>query len=219
MINSLFIFATALVSGSTYAVTVLTQPSNPAQTCVVSFSGSGTATATVTDIQIGCANNTFTIGGSVTGLSGTGLVLQDNGSNNLPINANGSYTFPTPLSRGSNYNVTVLTQPSNPAQTCGVSNGFGTNLNGNATSINVACFTTTVTYTIGGTVSGLSGTGLVLQNNSGNNLAVGAKRGVSPFSTAAASWKHVQRHDSHPAIQPLAELRGDRQRRNGHRKY
>src|SRR5579863_4938427 len=202
-----FIFATALLSGKTYAVTVLTQPSNPAQTCVVSF-GSGTVTATVTDIQIACANNTFTIGGSVSGLSGTGLILQDNGSNNLSISANGSYTFPTPISRGSNYNVTVLTQPSNPAQTCGVTNGFGTNINGNATSINVTCFTTTVTYTIGGTVSGLSGTGLVLQNNSGNNLAVSAN-GTFTFSTAIASGSTYS-VTVLTAKQPVAELRCDR---------
>ena len=36
-----------------------------------------------------------------------------------------------------------------------------------------------VTYTIGGTVSGLSGTGLVLQNNGGNNLSVSANATAS----------------------------------------
>jgi len=180
-----FIFTNALAVGSAYNVTVLTQPSSPAETCVVTFGG-GTVTATVTDIQIICADNTFTLGGTVSGLSGTGLVLQDNGGNNLTITANGSYSFPTPISRGSNYNVTVLTQPTGPAQTCGVTNGFGTNINGNATDVLVICYTTTVTYTIGGTVSGLSGTGLVLQNNSGNNLSVSAN-GSFVFTTAIAS--------------------------------
>jgi large repetitive protein len=180
-----FIFATALTADSPYAVTVLTQPSSPAQTCVVTF-GTGTVSATVNNIQIACNNNTFTIGGSVTGLSGTGLVLQDNGGSNLPISANGSFTFPSPVQRGSNYNVSVFSQPSGPAQTCQVSNGFGTNLNGNTTVIQVSCFTTTVTYTVGGTVSGLSGTGLVLQDNSGNNLPVSAN-GSFTFSTPVAS--------------------------------
>lgn len=180
-----FVFATALTAGAPYAVTVLTQPSSPAQTCTVTF-GSGTVSASVTNVQIVCANNTFTIGGTVTGLSGTGLVLQDNGGSNLTISANGTYTFPAPVQRGSNYNVTVFTQPTGPAQTCGVTNGFGTNINGNATDIQVNCFTTTVTYTVGGTVSGLSGTGLVLQDNSGNNLPEGAN-GSFTFSTPIAS--------------------------------
>ncbi|MGD1081709.1 MAG: hypothetical protein ABR881_25610 [Candidatus Sulfotelmatobacter sp.] len=32
----------------------------------------------------------YTIGGMVSGLSGAGLVLQNNGGNNLPVSANGS---------------------------------------------------------------------------------------------------------------------------------
>lgn len=183
--SATFVFPTALVSGVNYAVTVLTQPTNPAQTCVVAF-GSGTVTAPVADIQITCADNTFTLGGTVSGLSGTGLVLQDNGSNNLPISANGSFSFPTPLPRGNGYNVTILTQPSSPAQTCQVTNGFGTNINGNATDVLVTCFTTTVTYTVSGNVSGLSGTGLVLQNNSGDNLPI-STNGNFTFATPVAS--------------------------------
>src|SRR5471030_3155950 len=35
----------------------------------------------------------FTIWGSISGLSGTGLVLQNNGGNNLSMSANGSFTF------------------------------------------------------------------------------------------------------------------------------
>ncbi len=42
----------------------------------------------------GCAAS-YTVGGVVSGLSGTGLVLQNNGGNNLSINANGSFTFTT----------------------------------------------------------------------------------------------------------------------------
>jgi len=34
---------------------------------------------------------TFTIGGTVTGLVGTGLVLQDNAIDSLTVSANGSY--------------------------------------------------------------------------------------------------------------------------------
>jgi alpha-tubulin suppressor-like RCC1 family protein len=184
--NGAFTFATALVSGNAYAATVLTQPTNPAQTCAVTYGGTGTVASNVVIVQVTCNTNSFTVGVNVSGLSGTGLVLQNNGGNNLPVSANGSFMFSTVINRGSNYNVTVLTQPSTPTQNCAVTNGYGANITGNVTDIQVACFTTSVTYTIGGTVSGLAGTGLVLQDNSGDNLAV-SKNGSFTFPTAIPS--------------------------------
>ena len=184
--NGSFTFPTALVSGAAYAVTVLTQPANPVQTCTVTYGGTGTATANVVIVQVTCTTNTFTVGGTVSGLSGSGLVLQNNGGNNLTVSANGSFTFSTNVNRGSNYSVTILTQPSSPTQNCAVTNGFGANITGNVTAIQVACFTTSVTYTIGGTVSGLAGTGLVLQDNSGDNLTI-TKSGSFTFPTPLPS--------------------------------
>src|SRR6202012_5036724 len=66
---------------------------------------------------------TYSVGGTVSGLTGT-VVLQDNGADNLSVTANGTFTFPTKLVSGSAYSVTVLTQPS--GQTCTVSGGTGT---------------------------------------------------------------------------------------------
>src|SRR5260370_36972117 len=37
----------------------------------------------------------FTIGGTVTGLTGTGLILQDNGGDDLTLSANGAFAFKT----------------------------------------------------------------------------------------------------------------------------
>jgi N-acetylneuraminic acid mutarotase len=135
--NGTFTFTNALTSGSTYNVTVLTQPSNPAQNCTVTNS-SGTANANVTNIQVTCTTSMFTIGGTVSGLSGTGLVLQNNGGNNLQIGANGAFTFTAAITGGGAYNVTVLTQPSNPVQYCAVTNGTGT-ANANVTNVQVSC--------------------------------------------------------------------------------
>jgi hypothetical protein len=134
-----FTFTTAIASGGAYSVTVLTQPSNPLQNCVVT-SGSGTASADVTSVLVTCTTLTFTIGVTVQNLAGTGggLVLQDNGGDNLSVNANGSLTFATPVIGDSAYAVTVLTQPSSPAQVCGVVNGSGTAI-ANVTSIVVNC--------------------------------------------------------------------------------
>jgi hypothetical protein len=142
-----FTFSTPIPAGSTYNVTVLTQPSNPAQTCTVT-NGSGTANGNVTNIQVACSTTTYTIGGTISGLSSSGLVLQNNGGNNLSVAAGAtSFTFSTPIPAGSTYSVTVLTQPSNPAQTCTVTNGSGT-ANGNVTNVQVTCTTTTASATL-----------------------------------------------------------------------
>jgi N-acetylneuraminic acid mutarotase len=134
--NGTFTFSTAVSSGGAYAVTVFAEPSNPLQNCVVT-SGSGNASANVTSVQVTCTN-AFTIGGNVLNLVGTGLVLQDNGGNNLSVTANGSFTFTNAISTGLGYAVTVSTPPSNPAQTCTVANGTGT-ANANVTGITVNC--------------------------------------------------------------------------------
>ncbi len=181
-----FTFTTAVASGAAYAVTVLTQPTNPAQTCTVS-SGSGTVTgANITTVAIACttnALNAYTVGGSISGLTGGGLVLQNNAGNNLPVAAMAtSFTFMA--TNSASYAVTVKTQPTNPAQTCTVSKGSGTATGANITNVAIAC---TLIYTVGGSISGLTGSGLVLQDNAGDNLNVAAKATSFTFPTAIAS--------------------------------
>jgi 6-phosphogluconolactonase len=68
----------------------------------------------------------YTVGGTVTGLSGSGLVLQLNGGDSLSFNGSGTFVFGTRLDNNAAYSVTVMTQPSNPTQTCTVRNGSGT---------------------------------------------------------------------------------------------
>lgn len=114
------------------------------------------------------ANNDFTIGGTVTGLSGAGLVLQNNGGGDLPVSA-GSFTFAAPVVQGSAYSVTVYTQP--PGQTCTVSQGSGTVGMAPVTNVQVACAAST--YTLGGTATGLTASNLVLRNG-GEDLPVTA---------------------------------------------
>jgi hypothetical protein len=106
----------------------------------------------------------LTVGGSVSGLPGSGLVLQLNGSNDLVVSVNGKFKFPKALARGSAYSVTVKTSPSSPIkQTCTVGKGSGKIIGAAVNNISVTCVTNT--YAVGGTVSGLSGKGLVLQLN------------------------------------------------------
>jgi Kelch motif/Galactose oxidase, central domain len=182
--NGTFTFATAIAAGKTYNVSVFTTPSSPTQTCTVA-SGSGTVVANVNTVQITCSTGTVSIGGNVVGLLGIGLVLQDNAGDNLAVPTSGPFTFKTAVLIGNAYNVTVLTQPASPTQTCTVTYGSGT-ASANVGNIQVTC--STGTLSLGGAVSGLakSGSGIVLQNNGGDNLVVGTN-GTFTFPTLLSS--------------------------------
>lgn len=68
-----------------------------------------------------------TISGTISGLTGKGLVLQDNLGDNVAIpSGTTSFSFPTPVATGKSYSVSVLTQPGSPVQVCDISNGGGT---------------------------------------------------------------------------------------------
>ena len=116
---------------------------------------------------------TFSVGGTVSGLTGTGLALQNNGADTLAVAADGPFTFLTELTDTSSYAVTVSTQPA--GQTCSVTNGSGTIATADVTNVTVTCVTDVIpTYSVGGTVSGLTGAGLALQNNGGDTLSIAA---------------------------------------------
>src|SRR6266550_1018590 len=170
--NGTFTFKTAIVSGKGYNVSVSTPPSTPPQTCTVA-NFAGTANANVTNVQITCSTGTLSIGGTVVGLLGTGLVVQNNAGDDLAIATSNPFTFKTAVAIGSTYLVTVRTQPTSPTQTCTVTNGTGT-ANANVGNIQITCSTGTIS--IGGTVTGLAkaGSGIVLQNNGGDSLSVRA---------------------------------------------
>ena len=78
---------------------------------------------------------TYSIGGTVTGLTGT-VILQNNGSDDITLTSDGSFFFNTPVVENDTYNVTVLTQPA--GQTCNVTNGAGT-VTANVTNITITC--------------------------------------------------------------------------------
>lgn len=181
-----FTFPTAVPSGAPYAVTVLAQPTAPSQLCTVA-AGTGTVTAAgITDVAITCVPATFTVGGTITGLTGTGLVLQDNAGDNLTVAPGATtFAFATPVASGSPYAVTVLAQPTGPAQTCTVATGTGTVGAADLTSVAITC--TTKTFAVSGTITGLTGSGLVLQDNGGDNLTVPANATTFMFAKPVAS--------------------------------
>ncbi|MCK7595529.1 fibronectin type III domain-containing protein [Pseudomarimonas salicorniae] len=187
--NGAFTFATALPDGSAYSVSVLTAPSMPNQTCALSRQtpgkGGGTISGMISgsnvgDILVTCSTNTYTVGGSVSGLAaGNSVVLQNNDGDALTASSDGAFTFATALPDGSPYSVAVRTQPTTPNQICEIGRQSagkgapvvsGVIMGANVTDLRVTC--TTQRYTIGGSVSGLSGSGLILRNNDGDDLAI-----------------------------------------------
>ena len=101
----------------------------------------------------------FTIGGTVDGLQGSGLVLTNFGAP-LPVSANGGFTFPGTASEGQQYEIHVSTQPSNPNQVCTVQNGSGQVSSANVTNIAVHCAAVAAAPGTGTAPSGTSPSGL-----------------------------------------------------------
>lgn len=174
-----FTFVTPVTDGFDYSVSVLTQPNSPNQICTVT-DGSGIISGqNVDDVSVDCVDS-YTVGGNVTGLVGNSVTLQNMGGDDLILNSNGSFTFDTLLTSGEDYDVTVLTNPTSPSQTCSVSMASGTIQNQDIIDVAVNCITNT--YTIGGDVTGLSGS-VTLQNNSGDDLVINTD---GPFTFATA---------------------------------
>jgi len=111
----------------------------------------------------GGSHGTLVLGGTITGLTKDGLVLQNNGGSNLTIaSGTSSFAFADLVSTDDSFNVTVLTQPTQA--TCTPSANSGTANYYNTDYIVITCVNTP--YTLGGTITGLTSTGLVLANGS-----------------------------------------------------
>lgn len=83
-------------------------------------------------------NADYEVGGTISGLLSSGLVLQDNGGDDLTIAVNStSFTFPANMAYDEGYNVTVKTQPE--TQICQVTRGSGNISGGSVTNIIVTC--------------------------------------------------------------------------------
>jgi hypothetical protein len=82
----------------------------------------------------------FTVGGTLTGLpAGDTVTLQDNGSDNLTLSTNGTFTFPTALPNGYAYSVTVGGTEGNTEAPFTPMNGSGTISGANVTNVAVQC--------------------------------------------------------------------------------
>jgi hypothetical protein len=150
--NGGFTFPAQLTTGTAYLVTIRTQPAG--QTCAV-VNGAGTiATAAVGNVAINCANNTYRVSGTITGLIGN-LSLQLNASENLTVPMAGGFQFTSALLEGAAYSVTIVTQPA--GQTCVLANAAGTVGRANITNVAVSCTDVVGGGGVAGNVATLAG--------------------------------------------------------------
>ncbi len=182
--NGSFTFKTTFPAGSPYYVLVLAQPGTPTQTCLATNSAGTVQNGNVTGITVACqdkaAGTDDTIGGVVIGLTGSGLVLQNvwpmgpPGADTITVAKDGTFVFPTALPSGTHYNVSILSPPINPNEDCAVLNGQGTTADSDIVNVGIVCVVnSSPTHSIGGTVTGVSGT-LVLQDNGRDDLTITA---------------------------------------------
>ena len=111
----------------------------------------------------------YDVSGTVSNLNNNGLILA-NGGEELPIAAGQtSFTFKKRIDYGTEYNITFKQQPAH--MTCGISGGSGSA--GHYINISAAISCSQNTYSVSGTISGLTVDGLVLIN--GNVTTIVAK--------------------------------------------
>ncbi|MFN7130916.1 MAG: hypothetical protein ACK4N5_02465 [Myxococcales bacterium] len=125
---------------------------------------------------------TWSVGGDVEGLAGTGLTLTNNGGDALALTADGPFTFATRLADKAPFAVAVAADPKRPSQACEVEGGAGVVSGGDVKSVKVRC--TTRTFLVGGAVTGLKGT-LALELNGAETLTLTAD-GPFRFTTRLA---------------------------------
>jgi hypothetical protein len=174
-----FAFPTRIQSGGAYAVTVVSQPAGPSQSCTVANASGTVGAADVTNVAVTCATSTFTVKGTLAGLAGgsVGLRLVVGATpESLTLAGNGPFVFTTLAPSGATFTVSVTAQPTTPPQVCSVAPTSGTVGNADV-SLQVVCATNA--FHVGGTVTGLLGTGLVITNNGGDDLPVTGNGGFT----------------------------------------
>ena len=120
------------------------------------------AACAVTLAACGGSGGNLYLGGSVVGLAKTGLILQ-NGGEELPVaSGSTSFYFTNLIKTEDRYDIKIKAQPK--GATCAVSNGSGKANSYSVSTTVVSCITDQ--YTLGGSISGLTASGLILANGS-----------------------------------------------------
>ncbi|HET8734540.1 MAG TPA: putative Ig domain-containing protein [Anaeromyxobacteraceae bacterium] len=135
-------FPGAVEASGAFALTVAAQPTSPAQTCTVGPVEGTPGAPGWKGPAVTCVTERFAIGGTVTGVQGTGVVLtarvQGLPAEDVAVSQPGTFRFPTPGPAGASWTVSLKSQPTKPAQICTMAEAKGV-LEGEVTSIAVSC--------------------------------------------------------------------------------
>ena len=174
---------------STGQITGTPTAGSAAANFAITATNSGGSTTFTLAITV-TALSDFTIGGTVTGLRGTGLVLRNNGGDDLVVTASGAVTFSSRLADKTTYAVVVKTQPVLPGQICTVTKGTGKVHGANVTNVAIDCvgssFTDTDRDGLTDEVETTLGTDPTKVDSDGDTLGDGEEvllRGTDPLNT------------------------------------
>ena len=133
-------FTKLVNADDTYDIQIKQQPTHA--NCTLKDNKQKANVYTVSQPQVFCTTDSYAFGGTITGLSGTGLVLI-NGSDQVAVlppatpGAPVSFQFAAKVADGAPFGVTVLAQPA--GQVCTVANGTGTMPSGAYNNLVVTC--------------------------------------------------------------------------------
>ncbi|MBU1059473.1 MAG: right-handed parallel beta-helix repeat-containing protein [Proteobacteria bacterium] len=144
-------FQTQLKSFANYQVKIKNSPILPNQGCRMS-NATGIIVLKEAVVTVDCTTNGYPVGGTVSGLDGVGLTLAledqtHGGIQRRKMKADGDFVLAALLD-GSQYNVTILSQPIDNSQICTLENGSGTVSGGAVTDLAVSCTTRAVKMNI-----------------------------------------------------------------------
>lgn len=113
-------------------------------TLALQITSLGYALTNTSTLQVGTSSAVWHVaskplGGTIRMLNGSGLILSNNGTENIAIAAGSTtFNFVNSVANGATYSVVVATQPTAPAQVCSVSGGAGT-VSGTPSNLIVSC--------------------------------------------------------------------------------
>ena len=150
----------------------------------------------------------YAISGTVVNLAGNngGLILQNNGTDDLPVNANGTFRFATTMASGTPFNITVFTQPSSPVQQCTVANGSGT-ATANINNVKVECGHGEWGWMAGSQAVNQNGTYGAVGTSAPNNTPGGRQQAATWTDSSGDLWLFGgYGEDSNGTLLPMNDL-------------
>ena len=167
--NGNYTFPVGVAYRGSYNVTVATQPASGI--CTVQNGQGHDVKFNVTNVNVICTADHYTVSGSVTGLAaGEQVTLKNNGANDLTVAANQNFTFSIPVAAHSSYHVTIGTQPF--PESCVVTNGTGSNVTAGVSNVQVNCaagaYSVLASFGAGSNSPGITVGGNLVQAQDGN---------------------------------------------------